>query len=112
MLLDKKKKIKSLPVSRMASLDEAEEEEEPLPEGFSLRAEHPHCLNISKAEGFQTYIRFIVKEFEKIVKAGWPPWGSHSFNFMHFFGKFGKTVCWCPLESWGPLLREILDSPL
>ena len=23
-----------------------------------------------------------------------PPWGSNSFNFMQFFGKIGKIICW------------------
>ena len=41
-----------------------------------------------------------------------PPGGPNSFNFMQFLGKFGKIVCWCPLESWRPLLGEILDPPL
>ena len=32
---------------------------------------------------------------------------------MQFLGKFGKIVCWpLPLESWRPLLGEILDPPL
>ena len=33
---------------------------------------------------------------------------------MQFLGKFGKIVCWHPppLESWRPLLGEILDPPL
>ena len=25
-----------------------------------------------------------------------PPPGPNSFNFMQFWGKFGKIVCWCP----------------
>ena len=42
-----------------------------------------------------------------------PPGGPNSFNFMQFLGKFGKIVCWhLPLESWRPLLGEILDPPL
>ena len=40
-----------------------------------------------------------------------PP-GPNSFNFMQFLGKFGKIVCWRPLEGWRPNLGEILDSPL
>ena len=41
-----------------------------------------------------------------------PPGSPNSFNFMQFLGKFGKIVCWRPLESWRPLLGEILDPPL
>ena len=45
-------------------------------------------------------------------REGCPPGGPNSFNFMPFLGKFGKIVCWRPLESWRPLLGEILDTPL
>ena len=31
-----------------------------------------------------------------------PPRGPNSFNFMQFLGKFGKIVCWHPLEGWRP----------
>ena len=48
----------------------------------------------------------------KILDAPPPPRGPNSFNFMQFLGKFGKIVCWCPPESWRPLLGEILDPPL
>ena len=40
------------------------------------------------------------------------PSGPNSFNFMQFWGNFGKIVCWRPLEGWCPHLGEILDSPL
>ena len=40
---------------------------------------------------------------------GGPPF----LNFMQFFGKFGKIVCWCPSPGGLiPLLRRILDPPL
>ena len=42
-----------------------------------------------------------------------PPTDQNFLNFMQFFGKSDKFVCWCPLlEGWRPLLREILDPPL
>ena len=47
----------------------------------------------------------------KGVRGTRPP-GPNSFNFMQFLGKFGKIVCWRPLEIWSPHLREILDPPL
>ena len=37
------------------------------------------------------------------------PWGPNSFNFVQFLGKFGKIICWYPLEGWCPHLRDILD---
>ena len=39
------------------------------------------------------------------------PRGLNSFNFMQFFGKFGKIVCW-HLEGCHPHLEEFLDPPL
>ena len=44
-----------------------------------------------------------------------PPTAQKILNFMQFFGKFGKIVCWRPpppAERWRPLLRGILDPPL
>ena len=41
-----------------------------------------------------------------------PPRGPNSFNFMLFMEKFGKYVCWRPLEGWHPHRGEILDLPL
>ena len=42
-----------------------------------------------------------------------PPYGPTNFlKFMQFFAKFGKIICWRPLEGWHPLLRRILDPPL
>ena len=40
-----------------------------------------------------------------------PPGGSNSFNFMLFFGNFGKIVCWHPPEGWRPHPGEIPDPP-
>ena len=31
-----------------------------------------------------------------------PPGGPNCFNFMHFLGKFGKIVCWCPPGELAP----------
>ena len=44
---------------------------------------------------------------------GSPPGSPNSFNFMQFWGKFGKIVCWRPpWGNWCPLIGEILDPPL
>ena len=32
-------------------------------------------------------------------------------SFSFFFGKFGKIICWCPLEGWHSLIWGILDQP-
>ena len=42
-----------------------------------------------------------------------PPKAQNFLNFMQFFSKFGKIICWRPTpEVWRPLLREILVPPL
>ena len=42
-----------------------------------------------------------------------PPGGPNSFNFMQFLRKFGKNLMLVPpLESWRPLIGQILDPPL
>ena len=41
-----------------------------------------------------------------------PPQGPNSFNFVQFLGKFGKIVCWHPLEGACPNFGELLDPPL
>ena len=43
---------------------------------------------------------------------GSPPSDPNSFNFMQFWEKFGKILCWRPLAGWRPHLREILEPPL
>ena len=36
------------------------------------------------------------------MRDAYPPWGPNSFNFMQFFGKFGKFVCWHPPGELAP----------
>ena len=45
-------------------------------------------------------------------KGGRPPTDQNFLNFMQFWGKSGKFVCWRPLRGWRPLLRGILYPPL
>ena len=40
------------------------------------------------------------------------PQGPNSFNFMQFWGKFGKSYVGTPPGGWSPHIREILDPPL
>ena len=57
--------------------------------------------------------RSVADLHSKILDARHLPGGPNSFNFMQFWGKFGKIVCWpLPSESWRPHLGEILDPPL
>ena len=64
-----KKKRKSLKTERILSADEQDEEDE-ISKGFHLQEESPHCLNMQRAEDFQAYLRQLVLEFERMLKAG------------------------------------------
>ena len=68
-LVQTKKKRKSLKTERILSADEQDEEDE-IPEGFHLQEESLHCLNMQRAEDFQAYLRQLVLEFERMLKAG------------------------------------------
>ena len=68
-LVQTRRKRKSLKTEPIKSTDEQDEEDE-IPEGFHLQEESPHCLNMQRAEDFQVYLRQLVLEFEKMLKAG------------------------------------------
>ena len=68
-LVETKKKRKSLKTETILSAEEEDEEDE-IPEGFHLQEESPHCLNMQQAEDFQAYLRQLVLEFERMLKAG------------------------------------------
>ena len=68
-LVQMKRKRKSLKTEPIKSADEQDEEDE-IPKGFHLQEESPHCLNMQRAEDFQAYLRQLVLEFEKMLKAG------------------------------------------
>ena len=66
----KKKKIKKLPTEVIQSPDEdAEEEEEPLPEGFCLQEDRMHCINIRKSDEFRGYLHQVTIETKEIGEA-------------------------------------------
>ena len=68
-LVQTKKKRKSLKTEWILSADKQDEEDK-IPEGFHLQEESPHCLNMQRAEDFQAYLRQLVLEFERMLKAG------------------------------------------
>ena len=57
---------------KMRDIASAEEEDEPdnIPEGFHLHEQSPHCINMTRAEDYQAYLRQIVIEFEQLIKSG------------------------------------------
>ena len=68
-LVEPKKRKKSMKMGDIAS---AEEEDDPddIPEGFHLQEESPHCINMTRAEDYQAYLRQVILEFERLIKSG------------------------------------------
>ena len=68
-LVEAKKRKKSMKMGDIAS---AEEEDDPddILEGFHLQEQSPLCINMTRAEDYQAYLRQIVIEFEHLIKSG------------------------------------------
>ena len=68
-LVETKKRKKSMKMGDIAS---AEEEDDPddIPEGFHLQEQSPHCINMTRADDYQAYLRQIMIEFEHLIKSG------------------------------------------
>ena len=68
-LVPQKKRRKTLKIEQIKSADEQDEEDE-IPEGFHLQEESPHCINMTRSEDFQAYLRQLILEYERMLKAG------------------------------------------
>ena len=57
---------------KMGDIASAEEEDDPddVLEGFHLQEASPHCINMTRADDYQAYLRQIVLEFEQLIKSG------------------------------------------
>ena len=62
-LVEAKKRKKSMKMGDIASVDK-EEDPDDIPEGFHLQEESPHCINTTRADDYQAYLRQIVLDFE------------------------------------------------
>ena len=78
-LVQTRRKRKSLKTEPIKSTDKQDKEDE-IPEGF-------HLLNMQRAEDFQTYLRQLVLEFEKMLKAG-------GTDMRAEYGKVIKSFFW------------------
>ena len=80
------KKRKSMKMGDIAS---AEEEDDPddIPEGFHLQEESPHCINMTRADDYQAYLRQIVLEFERLIKSG-------ATNISEEYAKVIQSMFW------------------
>ena len=85
-LVESEKRKKSMKMGDIAS---AEEEDEPddIPEGFHLHEQSPHCINMTRAEDYQAYLRQIVMDFECIIKTG-------GTDVRENYGKVIQSMCW------------------
>ena len=68
-LVEAKKRKKSMKMGDIASADE-EDDPDDIPEGFHLQEESPHCINMTRADDYQAYLRQIVLDFERLIKGG------------------------------------------
>ena len=69
MLVEAKKRKKLMKMGDIASVEE-EDDPDDIPEGFHLQEESPHCINMTRADDYQAYLRQIVLEFERLIKSG------------------------------------------
>ena len=85
-LVETKKRKKSMKMGDIAS---AEEEDDPddIPEGFHLQEESPHCINMTRAEDYQAYLRQIVLEFKWLIKSG-------ATNISEEYAKVIQSMFW------------------
>ena len=85
-LVETKKRKKSMKMGDIAS---AEEEDDPddIPEGFHLQEESPHCINMTRAEDYQAYLRQIVLEFQRLIKSG-------ATNISEEYAKVIQSMFW------------------
>ena len=74
---------------KMGDIASAEEEDDPddIPEGFHLQEESPHCINMTRAEDHQAYLRQIVLEFEWLIKSG-------ATNILEEYAKVIQSMFW------------------
>ena len=86
MLVELKKRKKLMKMGDIAS---AEEEDKPddIPEGFHLQEESPHCINMTRAEDYQAYLRQVVLKFERLIKSG-------ATNISEEYGKVIQSMFW------------------
>ena len=106
-LVETKKRKKSMKMGDIAS---AEEEDDPddVPEGFHLQEESPHCINMTRADDYQAYLRQIVLEFKRLIKSG-------ATDIRENYGKVIQSMFWAVKENKQKILNgadpdEVLAS--
>ena len=85
-LVEAKKRKKSMKMGDIASVEE-EDDPDNIPEGFHLQEESPHCINMTRADDYQAYLRQVVLEFERLIKTG-------ATNVRENYGKVIQSMFW------------------
>ena len=86
MLVEPKKRKKSMKMGDIASTDEEDDPDDIL-EGFHLQEESPHCINMKRVDDYQAYLRQIVLDFEQLIKGG-------ATNILEEYGKVIQSMFW------------------
>ena len=85
-LVETRKRKKSMKMGDIASAEE-EDDLDDIPEGFHLQEESPHCINMTRAEDYQAYLRQVVLEFERLIKSG-------ATNISEEYAKVVQSMFW------------------
>ena len=85
-LVEMKKRKKSMKMGDIASAEE-EDNSDDIPEGFHLQEESPHCINMTRAEDYQAYLRQVILEFERLIKSG-------ATNISEEYAKVIQSMFW------------------
>ena len=109
MLVEAKKRKKLMKMGDIAS---AEEDDDPddIPEGFHLQEESPHCINMTRVDDYQAYLRQVVIEFECLIKTG-------ATDVRENYGKVIQSMFWAVKANKQTILNgadpdEVLASIL
>ena len=108
-LVEAKKRKKLM---KMGDIESADEEDDPddIPEGFHLQEESPHCINMTRVDDYQAYLRQIVLDFERLIKSG-------ATDITEEYGKVIQSMFWAVKANKQTILNgadpdEVLASIL
>ena len=84
--MEAKKRKKSMKMGDIASTEEDDNPDD-IPEGFHLQEESPHCINMTRADDYQAYLRQVVLESECLIKTG-------ATDVRENYGKVIQSMFW------------------
>ena len=98
-LVEAKKRKKSMKMADIASVDE-EDDPDDIPEGFHLQEESPHCINMTRADNYQAYLRQIVLDFERLIRSG-------ATDITEEYGKVIQSMFWAVKANKQTILNGV-----